>query len=154
ERVAELIFDHVAGRLPEPERAEVDAHLEGCTACKALLEEERVTAELLRARLPRYGASEALKQRLAASAAAVDARPKRASPFLTLAAAALVGAAAVVAVVFFGFHLERPSAGENALVSEALNDHLRVLYAEHPVEVESGGIHQVKPWFTGRLDFA
>jgi anti-sigma factor RsiW len=22
------------------------------------------------------------------------------------------------------------------------------------VEIESGGIHQVKPWFTGRLDFA
>ena len=40
------------------------------------------------------------------------------------------------------------------LVTEAVNDHLRVLYAEHPVEIESGGIHQVKPWFSGRLDFA
>lgn len=154
ERVAELIFDHATGRLPEAERAEVDAHLGGCPACRTLLEEERVTAELLRTRLPRHGASEALKQRLAASAAAVDAEPKRASRFRALAAAAMIAAAAVVAVVFYGFHLGRPSEGGNALVSEALNDHLRVLYAEHPVEVESGGIHQVKPWFTGRLDFA
>jgi anti-sigma factor RsiW len=29
-----------------------------------------------------------------------------------------------------------------------------VVYSTNPVEIESGGIHQVKPWFTGRLDFA
>jgi anti-sigma factor RsiW len=40
------------------------------------------------------------------------------------------------------------------LVEEAVNDHLRVVESSHPVEIESGGIHQVKPWFTGRLDFA
>jgi anti-sigma factor RsiW len=40
------------------------------------------------------------------------------------------------------------------MLAEAVNDHLRVLYSDHPIEVESGGIHQVKPWFTGRLDFA
>jgi anti-sigma factor RsiW len=40
------------------------------------------------------------------------------------------------------------------LVDEGVNDHLRVVASAHPVEIESGGIHQVKPWFTGRLDFA
>jgi anti-sigma factor RsiW len=40
------------------------------------------------------------------------------------------------------------------MVREALNDHLRVLYSEHPVEIASGGIHQVKPWFAGKLEFA
>src|SRR6185312_2399693 len=40
------------------------------------------------------------------------------------------------------------------LVEEAVNDHLRVVSSSHPVEIESGGIHQVKPWFTGRLEFA
>jgi anti-sigma factor RsiW len=39
-------------------------------------------------------------------------------------------------------------------VAEAVNDHLRVLYSQHPLEVENGGIHQVKPWFEGRVDFA
>jgi anti-sigma factor RsiW len=34
------------------------------------------------------------------------------------------------------------------------DDHLRVLSSQHPLDVESGGIHQVKPWFEGRLDFA
>ena len=40
------------------------------------------------------------------------------------------------------------------LTSEVVNDHLRVLASQHPVEVESGGSHQVKPWFEGKLDFA
>jgi anti-sigma factor RsiW len=45
-------------------------------------------------------------------------------------------------------------APDQRLMEEAVNDHLRVLYAEHPIEIASGGIHQVKPWFAGRLDFA
>jgi anti-sigma factor RsiW len=37
---------------------------------------------------------------------------------------------------------------------EAVNDHLRMLVAQRPLEIESAGTHQVKPWFEGRLDFA
>ena len=48
----------------------------------------------------------------------------------------------------------RARAPDGAMVAEAVNDHLRVLYSDHPLEVESGGIHRVKPWFEGRLDFA
>jgi anti-sigma factor RsiW len=46
-------------------------------------------------------------------------------------------------------------AGERAgLVAEAVNDHLRVLASQHPLDIESSDVHQVKPWFEGRLDFA
>jgi phosphoglycolate phosphatase-like HAD superfamily hydrolase len=37
---------------------------------------------------------------------------------------------------------------------EAVNDHVRLLQSQRPLEVESGGIHQVIPWFSGKLDFA
>ncbi len=40
------------------------------------------------------------------------------------------------------------------MVTEAVNDHLRLLASQHPLDIESGGMHQVKPWFEGRLDFA
>jgi anti-sigma factor RsiW len=40
------------------------------------------------------------------------------------------------------------------MVTEAVNDHLRLLSSQHPLDIESGGMHQVKPWFEGRLDFA
>jgi len=40
------------------------------------------------------------------------------------------------------------------MVTEAVNNHLRILQSQHPLEIESGNFHQVKPWFAGRLDFA
>jgi anti-sigma factor RsiW len=40
------------------------------------------------------------------------------------------------------------------MVGEAVNDHLRIVSGQHALEVEAGGIHQVKPWFAGKLDFA
>jgi anti-sigma factor RsiW len=63
--------------------------------------------------------------------------------------------AAAFVVAWVAFHSARdPGLGAGALVAEAVNDHLRVVQSSHPVEIESGGIHQVKPWFTGKLDFA
>jgi anti-sigma factor RsiW len=47
-----------------------------------------------------------------------------------------------------------PGAARDVMVTEAVNDHVRLLQSERPLEIESGGIHQVIPWFSGRLDFA
>ena len=72
-------------------------------------------------------------------------------------AASFVSACAAAALVLVVIRLTAPrsSAGGPAeLVAEAVNDHIRVISSTHPVDIESGGIHQVKPWFTGRLDFA
>jgi anti-sigma factor RsiW len=41
-----------------------------------------------------------------------------------------------------------------SMVTEAVTNHLRVLSSQHPLDMESGNMHQVKPWFEGRLDFA
>jgi anti-sigma factor RsiW len=40
------------------------------------------------------------------------------------------------------------------MVTEAVTDHLRLLSSQHPLDIESGNMHQVKPWYEGRLDFA
>ena len=65
--------------------------------------------------------------------------------------AALLAGAALATAVLFGWREHTASQG---LFAEAVNDHLRLLYAERPIEIESGGVHQVKPWFAGRVDFA
>ena len=39
-------------------------------------------------------------------------------------------------------------------MTEAVNDHLRVLAKGPALDVQSGDMHQVRPWLTGRLDFA
>ena len=144
-----LLRDAARGRL-NPERAAfVSTHLATCAGCRAIVDEEHALDQLLEEKLPQRPASLALKRRLAArlppvAAPAHAGRARRAA----LIALPLAACAALVLVV-------RPHlAARDPLVAEAIADHLRVVYREQPVDVESGGPHRVKPWFTGRLDFA
>src|SRR5262249_41806795 len=104
--------------------------------------------DLLEARLPQHPASLALKRRLAARFIEPAALPPRRA---RTAWVAFAGAAAMAAVVLVWF-LRPPRPPEVAL--EAVADHQRILASTHPLDVESGGLHQVKPWFQGKLDFA
>jgi anti-sigma factor RsiW len=107
-------------------------------------------------RLPQYPASLALKRRLRASVPPpAPRRPWRGRlralvPALALAAA-VVGLAPLAWDRLF-VQPDRESA--TRLVAEAVNDHVRLLISQQPLEVKSSDTHQVKPWFAGRVDFA
>jgi anti-sigma factor RsiW len=59
----------------------------------------------------------------------------------------------VMVPVYREWQTGRSATGASVLVAEAVTDHLRGL-SSRPLGIESGGLHQVKPWFAGRLDFA
>jgi anti-sigma factor RsiW len=65
------------------------------------------------------------------------------------AIAALGGALAAAAIVLL---LVRPSSPREDIAIEAVGDHQRVL-AARGLGVEVSDMHQVKPWFAGKLDF-
>ena len=133
--------------LPAEQADAVRAHLAECTACRHA---DAADAEVSNAlsRLPKHNAPDALRRSLETRWAPRERRwPRRLAQIAagaTLAAAIAAGTLLVV----------RSGDRSDAMFTEAVNDHLRVLYSDHPVEIESGGIHQVKPWFAGRLDFA
>jgi anti-sigma factor RsiW len=146
----------VRGRLAPESAAALREHLATCAACSGHAEAERALDEVLGALLPQHAAPLALKRRLAASwppattAPAVRRRRSRAwmatNAFAAAAAAALFVAGATATFV------ERHSALRQ-LEGESVNDHLRVL-AGAPLARVAGGLHEVKPWFGGKLDFA
>jgi anti-sigma factor RsiW len=147
-----LLRDAGRGRL-DPERAAlVSAHLATCAACRAVSEEEHALDQLLEERLPQRPASLGLKRRLEARLPPLAPAAPRSSAGRTRRAAliALPLAACAALVLVLRPRLEP----KDPLIAEAIADHLRVVYREQPVDVESGGPHRVKPWFTGRLDFA
>jgi hypothetical protein len=55
-------------------------------------------------------------------------------------------------VLYYGRAVFREPNATTGLVGEAVNDHLRMLSRQHPLGIESRGLHQVKPSFEGRLD--
>jgi anti-sigma factor RsiW len=151
------LLDYQRGGLPETTQREVRAHLEHCGDCgHAGAVEHELTAALERS-TPQYPASLALKRRLAAQWAPPVARRSWSARWRPMLVPALAVAATVIVAmpaIYYERAASRAANVSTAMVAEAVNDHLRVISSQHPVDVESGGIHQVKPWFDGRLDFA
>jgi anti-sigma factor RsiW len=142
------LMDRRRGALDPASQAAIDAHLDGCEACR---HEDAADAELsriLEQRLPRHRAPASLRTQLEGR---WDPKPRRGAPRLARGLATMAAGAALATLVLFAW---RATTSSDAMLTEAVNDHLRVLYSEHPIEIESGGIHQVKPWFAGRVDFA
>jgi anti-sigma factor RsiW len=97
---------------------------------------------LLEERLPRYAAPYALKRRLAGTVAARRPRTR----WRAAVGAGFAAAAAVALTVVLWPRTD--------VTAASVDEHVRLLARAQPVDVPSGGIHQVKPWFTGKLDFA
>ncbi|HYQ42387.1 MAG TPA: zf-HC2 domain-containing protein [Polyangiaceae bacterium] len=152
ERTHDQLLDALRGRLTEPQNAHFTAHLQTCAECRHLFERERALEHALELR-PRFTLPATLRDSLTTSASGAkegkSARQRRFGRWATLVLPGLAAALLALLLVRGPAGPSRPS-----LVDEAINDHLRVLYAQHPIEIESGGIHQVKPWFAGKLDFA
>jgi anti-sigma factor RsiW len=156
EQTRRALLDYQRGTLPLADSAEVEAHLASCAECRAIDSEERALTELLVTRLPRTAAPAELKLRLLRMAAATSTPAPASVPKPRRALAPWTAAVASLAVAAAALLWPRPdhTSPRPALIEEAVNDHLRVLYAAEPLEIRSTGIHDVKPWFTGRIDFA
>lgn len=70
-------------------------------------------------------------------------------PWIVPGVAALAGAAVATLIMLL---VIRPAAPSVDLASEAVGDHLRMLNGRG-LGVEVSDMHQVKPWFTGKLEF-
>jgi anti-sigma factor RsiW len=147
---ASLLAYH-AGRLEPAALDAVRAHLDDCSACAHEDAAEQALTEALERRLPQHPAPIALKRRLAREWSAAPLTPARQWPWrIALAAGATVAALVILVVALAPW---RAAPGVQALVAEAVNDHLRVI-ERGSLPVASSGIHDVKPWFTGQIDFA
>jgi anti-sigma factor RsiW len=151
------VLEYGRGRLAPDVQTAVEAHLATCADCRRADAVERALTDVLERQLPQHPASLALKRRLAARWPAPAAAPGfgwwRRSWRLWAPGLAVAVLLLVVTPVLWRQGANRPAVA-SSMVAEAVNDHLRVMQSAHGLDVEGGGIHRVKPWFTGKLDFA
>lgn len=144
------------GELDAPSAAAFEKHLKSCSDCQsALAAEEALRRSIARANL--YEPAPAnLRRSLAARLPSDSTVRTRPAPMLAFGRW-LVFAASILLAVALGWQLLSPFSSrepQDALLSAAIDAHLRSLQPGHLVDVESTDQHTVKPWFDGKLDFA
>lgn len=151
----ELIHGYLDHELDAATAAQVAGHLAGCVECAYLHEQTRQLIDDVKIRAPYYRAPEALSRSLLSGA---STRPSVGAGFIqsVRAASARWWAPAFSALALslaLMLYVVTPSA-EQPWLDEAVSSHVRSLMAEHLNDVVSSDRHTVKPWFTGKLDFA
>ena len=144
------------GELDAAGAAAFESHLKNCLECQsALAAEETLRRSIAQANLYERAPTN-LRQSLAARLPSGSLAPARPAAMLTFRRW-LVFAASILLVAALGWqllgHFNSPEP-QDALVSAAVDAHLRSLQPGHLADVESTDQHTVKPWFDGRLDFA
>jgi anti-sigma factor RsiW len=156
-KARELNLNGLRGRLSSELAAELREHLSTCAPCREHAEAERVLSEILETQLLQHAAPLALKRRLAASWSASTSAARAPRRIGRPAwAGAMSMAASVAAILVVGgstAFLVQQRSELRQLESETVNDHLRMLGGA-PLAQVAGGLHEVKPWFGGKLDFA
>jgi anti-sigma factor (TIGR02949 family) len=161
EEALPLLGAFTDGEVTEIERQSVEAHLASCTDCRVLVEEQCRISQLLKAaayqRAPpdladRIFGHISLAEKASNKSPRVTGRREGwPRPFLQRAAVlVLVGALSGIA----GSLLTRAYQQRSIIAHDIVAAHVRSLLSDQAVQVASSDQHTVKPWFTGRLEFA
>jgi anti-sigma factor RsiW len=153
-RTTRLLFSEAQhGRLSPDDLQQRQLHLRSCEACSQAERSDSALTLILHGRLPRHPASDALRARLETQWPGNSSGATLSG--LRCLLVPIAAAATLALALALGFSMGRRQGNAIAALGvEAVNDHLRMLEGETPLQVLTSDLHQVKPWFAGKLDFA
>jgi anti-sigma factor RsiW len=154
-----LVAAYADGEVDALRNYFVKKHLVSCAGCTARHQTFLALRERIRAEVPHFVASPALRARVRAVAGAVRASepPPQSRPtgarWRWLTGGVFAGCMASVFAWMLGTAVLAWNANEDLAVA-AVVAHVRATLDDHLIEVASSDRHTVKPWLSARLDYS
>jgi len=154
EDARELVSALIDGEVAGAQKRELSTHIASCPICTGLANDYRSIGKQLRARYERAPAY--LTEKIQASLARerIAGRPLRSFDWRQAMRQAAVVLCSVGVSALLTWHLAQSSGEQAHSQRDIIAAHMRSLVQESPTQIASSDRHTVKPWFTGRIDFA
>ena len=158
QQVREFLDAYIDRELDVVTTSEFERHLNECITCRAVCEQYQHLHDSVKAQLPYFRAPKALEAKIRARIRSTQRDEQRAvrREWLPHWRGWAIAATLATLLVFSGVLLQisRRPAVSAIVADQVVSSHIRSLMANHLVDVPSSDQHTVKPWFSGRLDFA
>jgi anti-sigma factor RsiW len=150
----QLLSAHLDGELGPGESMAIEGHLQSCSECRAQLAEQTMVRDRMKSEGHYFRAPTDLESRIKA-ALPKAAAPKHTRPRWTWNWLQLAPSLAGILALAWGLNLtlHQPSP-DDIVAQEVIASHVRSLMSNRVTDVASSDQHTVKPWFSGKLDYA
>jgi len=149
-----MLSAHVDGELDPASARRLTAHLAACASCSEELRQLTELNSAIKAYAARYVAPDYLRHRIKSG---LPQSAQRGWKWAKLPWAwinfGMATAFSIAFTVTAAMYMTLPSDEERS-EQEVVSSHARSLMVDHLSDVVSTDQHTVKPWFTGKLDFA
>lgn len=158
QEVRGLVDAYIDRELDVATALQFERHLTECAACRAICDQYQQLHDSVRAQIPYFEAPKGLEDRIRTKlrSAGRDEEKNmwgtRLPHWRGWALAASFTILLVASTILFRT-VVRPPVSE-VLAEQVVSGHIRSLMANHLTDVVSSDQHTVKPWFSGKLDFA